>query len=453
MTNLWNKNKAFIIAMFSIAIPITIQNLISSSLNLIDNLMIGKLNETAIAAVAIPNQVFFLFVLIAFGVNSGTGIFISQFWGKKDSYNIKRVLGIAIFTGSLVAFLFTVLSLTIPEFIISLFVDDLEVINLGSKYLKIVSLSFILTAIGFSYSFASRSIGRAKLPMIASIIALSTNTVLNYLLIFGKFGFPSLGVEGAAIATLISRIIELIIIVGYIYTKDKILNAKLREMLDLNKVFISKFFKTTKPVILNEAFWALGMTMYMVAYGTIGKKAVTSVHISNTIQNLFMVVSMGLGNACAVMIGNKLGASEEKEAISYAKKFSFLGITVGISIGLILILLSPIVLKFFNISSEVYSDSLKVLIIMGIFMVFKVFNTVLIVGILRSGGDTTYSLMLEIGSVWAIGVPLSFIGATLLKLPIYWVITLVHLEEIVKAVIGLKRIISKKWVKNIVNDI
>lgn len=453
MTNLWNKNKAFIIAMFSIAIPITIQNLISSSLNLIDNLMIGKLNETAIAAVAIPNQVFFLFVLIAFGVNSGTGIFISQFWGKKDLYNIKRVLGIAIFTGSLVAFLFTVVSLTIPEFIISLFVDDLEVINLASKYLKIVSLSFILTAIGFSYSFASRSIGLAKLPMIASIIALTTNTVLNYLLIFGKFGFPSLGVEGAAIATLISRIIELIIIVGYIYTKDKILNAKLREMLDLNKVFISKFFETTKPVILNEAFWALGMTMYMVAYGTIGKKAVTSVHISNTIQNLFMVVSMGLGNACAVMIGNKLGANEEKEAISYAKKFSVLGITVGISIGLILILLSPIVLKFFNVSSEVYSDSLKVLIIMGIFMVFKVFNTVLIIGILRSGGDTIYSLMLEIGSVWVIGVPLSFIGATLLKLPIYWVITLVHLEEIVKAVIGLKRIISKKWVKNIVNDI
>lgn len=446
-------DKVFYKKLLSIALPITFQNLISSSLNMVDTLMIGRLGETEIASVAIPNQYFFLFVLILFGVNSGGGIFIAQFWGKKDIENIKKVLGITLLTGGFIAIIFSFGGLSFTSKIIGIFSKDNKVIMLGSKYLKIVSISYIITAISFSYGFASRSLGRAKLPMVASIIALSLNTIINYLLIFGHFGFPQLGIVGAAIATLISRVVELLIILSHIYLNKTELAAKISELLNIKYEFIKKFFITTSPVILNEAFWALGMTMYTVAYGKIGTNAITTVQISNTIQNIFMVITMGIANACAIMIGNKIGANEEEEGINYAKKFSIISILTGVFIGLTIFLFSPNILNFFTISNAVYNDSLKVLRIMSMFMIFKVFNSVLIVGILRSGGDTKYSMLLEMGSVWGVGVPLAFIGVLVLKLSVYQVITLVFIEEAVKAVFGIKRVISKKWIRNVVEDL
>lgn len=447
-----NKNKNFIKDLLNISIPIIIQNFISSSLNLIDNFMIGNLGDTAIAAVGLSNQFFFLYVLILFGVNSGTGIFVSQFLGKKDIKNIKKVLGISIIIGSIVSFVFMLLGLGFPNKIIKFFVKDNYVIDLGSKYLRIAVISYIFTAISFSYSFASRSIGKAKIPMITSIIALAINTSLNYILIFGKLGLPNLGVKGAAIATLISRIVELILLLVLIYKNNDVLNARIKEMIGFNYEFLKKYFKTTYPVIINEGLWALGMTMYMKAYGMIGTEAVTSVQISNTIQSIFMVVTFGVGNACGVMIGSSIGAEEYDVSFDYSKKFSIISSTLGFILGMLLIMFSPFIVKFYNITDEVYFNTLNIIKIMGLFMAIKMFNATLIIGILRGGGDTKYSMFLEITGVWLIGVPLAFIGAKF-KLPINIVILLVYTEEIFKCIIGTKRIISKKWMKNVIRDI
>lgn len=441
----------FFKTMISIALPITLQNLISSSLNMVDTVMVGELGETQIAAVGLANQFFFLFSLLLFGINSGTSIFISQFWGKKDILNIRRVLGIALLSGGILSLIFTFIALIAPEMVLKIFTEDRNVIKFGIGYLRIVSLSYLITAVSFSYSFASRSIGHAKLPMTVSGVSLIANTVLNYLLIFGKFGFPQMGVEGAALATLISRVVEVILIVGIIYYKRYALACRVKEMFDLSSSFILKFFKTTIPVILNEGFWSLGMTMYSAAYARIGTGAVAAVQISNTVQNIFMVIFFGLGNACAVMIGNKIGAGKNETAIEYAKKFSILGPSLGIFMGLALILSSRLVLKLFNVSSSVNDDALKILFILALFMAIKVFNIILVVGILRSGGDTRFSMFLEMGSVWLIGVPLAFLGALVWKLPIYMVVALVSVEEIVKALVGIPRVVSKKWVKNVVD--
>ncbi|RKD29556.1 MATE family efflux transporter [Thermohalobacter berrensis] len=445
-----DKDKNFYKKLISLASPIALQNFISSSLNMVDNVMIGRLGETHLASVGLANQFFFLFVLLLFGLNSGASIFLSQFWGKKDILNIRKILGIALIVGGFLSFLFGSSAFFIPKFIMSIFSQDSNVVNLGSQYLKIVSLSYFFTTISFAYGFASRSIGEPKLPMVVSAISLGCNTILNYLLIFGNFGFPQLGIKGAALATLISRTLEMLLTLKIIYGKKGVLAGRINEMFNLSKNFIVKFFKTSIPVILNEGFWSLGMTMYSIAYGRIGTEAFAAVQITLTIQNLFMVISIGMGNASSVMIGNKIGANEEKEAISYAKKFSILGPSIGLVMGIILILLSPFILKLFSVNNVVHQNASRILIIMGIFMAIRVFNIILVVGILRGGGDTKFSLFLETGSVWLVGVPLAFLGALVWRLPVYWVFTLVSLEELVKATIGIPRIISKKWVRNVV---
>jgi len=445
------KDKIFYKTLISIALPITIQNLISTSLNMVDTVMIGRLGEKQIAAVGLANQIFFLFILIAFGINSGASIFIAQFWGKKDILNIRKVLGLTILSGGIVSLIFTLGAFFIPEFLLSIFSKDQRVILLGSQYLRIVCFSYLMTSVSFAYGFASRSVGQAKLPMYVSAISLLCNTIMNYLLIFGHFGFPVMGVRGAALATLISRLLEMVLMLGIIYRKGDTLAGKIHEMLGFSRRFVTKFFDTALPVIINESFWSLGMVMYSVAYARIGTGAIAAVQISNTVQNVFMVINMGLANASAVMLGNQLGANRIEKAVSYAYIFSILGPTVGMILGVMLYLTSPLVLSVFNVSNSVFLDSSRIMMVMAVVMFAKMFNAILIVGILRSGGDTKFALVLELGSVWIIGVPLAFLGAFLWKLPVYWVVALVSLEEVVKALMGIPRVLSKKWAKNVVD--
>lgn len=450
--NLLDK-KTFIKTLLSLALPITIQNLISSSLNMVDTVMIGSLGEVEIAAVGLANQFFFLYSLITFGINSGCAIFISQFFGKKDYKNIRRVLGLCILVGGATGLLFTVAALVFPQAIMKFFSTDSRVISIGGSYLSIIAFSYILTSISFAFSFACRSTGEPKIPMVTSATALGCNTILNYLLIYGKFGFPQLGVEGAAIATLISRIVELTLIVSIIYKRNGILAAKLKELIDLNKEFVLSIVKTIYPVILNEFFWALGMTMYSVAYAKINTEAVASVQISGTVQNIFMVAAFGLANACAIMIGREIGAKREENAMILGKRFIKISLSVGLLLGLMVFFGSGVILSFFNVKPEVIKDTSMILKLFAMIIPVKMLTALFIVGILRSGGDTKFSLILEIGSVWGIGVPLAFLGAVLLKLPVYLVVGMVYIEEVVKLIIAFPRFKSKRWIRNLVQNL
>lgn len=452
MKKIW-KDKVFLKAMLAIAFPIALQNLITSSLNMVDTLMISSLGDASIAAVGLANQVFFFYILLVFGITSGSSIFIAQFWGKEDVPSIRKILGLAISLSSAIGLIFTIVAFFVPEFLMKIFTNDMEVVILGSKYLRIVSLSYIITAIGFSYSIAARSIGQARMPMVVSAISFITNTIFNWLLIFGKLGFPKLGVEGAAYGTLIARIVEIGFILYAVYSDKGVLAGNIKELTSWNKDFLGKYFKTTYPVIVNEGFWSLGQVMYSVAYAKIGKEAIAAVQIVTTVQNVFLVISRGLANACTVMVGNKIGAGEEEDAILYANRFLAIATTLGLFLGIILFFSSDLLLKVFrNLTPEVYDTSKKMLKVISLFFLIKMFNGTTIVGILRGGGDTIFSMILEMGSVWLIGVPLAFLGATVFKLPVYWVVALVSSEEVVKAIVGLWRVMSRKWVKDVTSD-
>lgn len=439
--------------LIQLALPIALQNLIMTSLNLVDTVMVGQLGEANIAAVALGNQIFFLISLFLFGVSSGSSVFIAQFWGKRDEASIRKVLGLSLICSICVSFLAMIAILLIPEQILSIFSKDPEVIRIGSEYLTTVCFCYIPTSISFCFASTLRSTGQARLPVIASAIALSVNTLLNYILIFGKLGFPVMEAKGAALATVIARLCEMFMILGAVYAMKLPPAASIKELTGFNREFVTHFFRLTVKVILNEVLWSLGVTMYTVAYGRMGTNILAAVNISSAVEKIAFVLFNGIANACAVMVGNKIGEGEEETAFVYAKRLALLGPLLGVVLGLIVFLSSGVLLSIYNVSEEVYRSSVGILSVFGLMMPIKIFNMINIVGILRSGGDATFSLIIDTTGVWFIAVPLVFIGGLVLQLPLLVVYILVNLEEVYKFLLGIKRFLSGKWINNVVKQL
>ncbi|WP_066504644.1 MATE family efflux transporter [Abyssisolibacter fermentans] len=448
----FRNNKKFYKYLFTITLPIVLQNLIASSLNMLDTMMIGKVGETELASVGIANQCYFLFTLFVMGIGSGCGVLVAQLWGKKDKNNIKKVLSKSLIASLLISLIFLFLGLTIPDRIMAIFTKDSAVISIGSQYLKITVISYVFTGITFTFASALRSIGNTKLPMFASLIGFIVNGVLNYLLIFGHFGMPELKTQGAAIATLIARTCECSMILFAVYFKDKRLNIKLSDLRGLSKNLTKTLINVTIPIVLNEACWGFGNVTYIAIYARIGKRAAASMQICSTIMNLFMIISFGLAYASVVIIGNEIGANREERAIEASKKISRLSILISIFLGVVLFILAKPIVSFFNVLNEVKLSSIYILYIYSIVMVIKVYNGVMIVGILRGGGDTTYGSILQGITLWFIGIPLAFVAAFILELPVYLVVAFTVIEEIVKVIFMIKRFRSFKWIRNMTND-
>ncbi|MBZ4683066.1 MAG: hypothetical protein PWP46_179 [Fusobacteriaceae bacterium] len=446
-------NKTFFKKVFTIALPIALQNLIISSINLADVFMIGKLGEKEIAALGLSNQIMFLLVLLLFGINSGGAIFMSQFNGKKDSKNMKKVLGIVLITSFLAGIIFFLFVTFIPDILLKIYTKDNIVVDIGVRYLKIVSFSYLFTAISFVYSVQLRTINKAKLTVYSSFLALIINITLNYLLIFGKFGFPKLGIEGAAIATTIARSLECIFIVFLVYYNKYVFAAKFREMIGFNIVFVKKYFFTTLPVLLNEMIWSFGIAAYNIIYARISTQAIASINIVGSVERILFVSLIGVASAASVMVGEKIGEQKEEEAFEYAINFIKLIFIIGVILSIILYGMTFFILDLYNISESVYRYSKYIMYILCFSLPMKGVNTVNIVGNLRAGGDTKLALYIDTGALWLIGVPLSFIAAFYFKLPVYLVYFVTFFEEITKAIFGIKRVFSKKWIKNLVKDI
>ncbi|MGE4321111.1 MAG: MATE family efflux transporter [Acholeplasmataceae bacterium] len=441
--------------LLKIAIPIFFSQLMGSLLGIIDTFMVTKLGDEALSAVGIGSQFLFLLNIIQFGLFSGLAIFIAQFYGSKSYKEISKVFWIMLIMGLVFASVFLTLTLTIPEQMIHLFnlseTPNQEVIDLGIEYLSIIGFAFITLTISFAISMLARNVGKVLWPSIFQMFGVALNTFLNYGLINGHMGFPQLGVKGAAIATLISSGFVAITSITYlIVTKEKALKVKLSALKDISKAFMKKLMKTSLPVLLNEGLWGLGMTVYLVAYGFIGDKAVGSVYLSNQINNIFWVATIAIANAAAVMLGNKLGENKIDIAKQWEKKFIQLGFMLGIVLGTILFTLAPVIVPLFgNLTDEVTSMVILILRVYAVYAPIKFLNAIMIVGILRSGGDTKFALFAETFGLWGIGVPLAFILSYFTHLELYVIIIFVNFEEITKFVLGYRRTKTGKWMNNL----
>jgi len=445
------RDREFIRSMLAIALPVAFQQLITASLNMIDVLMVGQLGETAVAALGLANQIFFLLILFLFGVTSGMSIFTAQYWGKGDVDSIHKVLGICLAIAVFVATAFTLAATLIPQRLMSFYTEDQAVIQLGSDYLRIVGLSYIMMAITVSYIAVLRSITMVKITVIVSILALGLKTLLAYLLIFGIGIFPELGVRGAAIGTAIGWVFECILLLVLVYRLKTPLAANPISFFRFDRLFALNVLRTSMPAAINEVLWSIGITSYNAVYARIGTDAIAAVNINATIEELMFVLFIGLGNACAVMVGNKIGAGEKHVAFEYGRRFLILGVTVAVIGGAIMFSLREVIISWYEISPSA-ADSLRgLMFVFAISAWLKMLNFILFIGAMRAGGDTRYAMFTELFSIWVVGVPSALIGGFVLHLPVYGVYALVLLEEAVKAIIVFRRFLSRRWIHDLVN--
>lgn len=453
MKNYISKDRAFLKTMLVIALPVIIQHIISIGLNMVDTIMVSELGENAISAVGLANRVYFIFTTICFGIFSGASIFIAQYWGVRDTENIKKVFGIDLVIGSILSILFSIIIFFFPKQILRIFIDDPIVIELGAEYMVIVAFSYFFTAISFAFSYNSRAVYRLKIPTIINAIALGINTFINWILITGNLGFPALGVRGAAIATVIARIFEFSALLLFIYKDDgHPLAGTIKELTSWDFNMLANILRTSFPVILSETAWSIGTSIYFIAYGYIGSYAIAVVQISYSISDFFQALFFGVGSSCAVMIGNELGKSNFDAAFDCSKKFVKLTLVMSLIFSTLLFLFKGYIIKFFNLAPETNYYLNKTLTVFCIYFTPKMFTYMFICGILRAGGDTKFCMFVDIVSIWFIGVPLSFVAVLLLKLPIHLVIAVAFSEEIIKMLITLKRYKSKKWINNLITN-
>lgn len=440
--------KAFTKKLLYIAVPIMIQSLITASVNLIDTMMVGKLGESSIAALGVANQYYMLFNLIIMGIYSGVGIFISQYWGKKDVSKIKAFTTLQIQIGMVITAVFVIFGGLLPKQIISLFTNDAVVINLGATYLRIVIFGYLAYAISNGYGNASRSIGRTVLPMISSSIALIVNIFLNYGLIYGNFGMPALGVEGAALATTIARIIEMIVVVSAIYINYKDLAVSLKDFFKWNKSIFNQVIGPMSQVVLNDICWGLGMIVYTMIFGRIGTGALASVQIMSTAQNIFITVVIAVSVASCVMIGNQIGEGDQSLAKEQSYYFIKIVTVLTILIGIAVAAGTTFILSFFTIDASVMASTKILLYLSALTMPVRGLGILLIIGILRGGGDANGALKIELFTMWIIGVPGIYITAILLKWPIEHVYIFIAVEEIIKLILAYIRFKNGRWIND-----
>ena len=439
------KSKGFYSSLVAIAIPISLQALLQNFVNMLDTIMIGRLGSVEIAAVGLGNQIFFILNMILFGITSGGGVFIAQFWGKKDLAGIRKSLGLMTLIAFVVSVIFTITCLLIPNQLIRLYSPDPQVIQVGGTYLRFVCLSYIPTAISFSITLALRSTERVKLPLVCTSISLFTNLIANYLLIF----VAGLGVKGAAIATIISRIIELVILATWSYSHKYEICGKLKELLGFNRYFIVKFLKIAFPVIINETFWGLGTSVYNAIFAHAGTNAFTAYSITGTISQLTWVFCMGFGNGIGVLIGKRIGEKKIDEAKTYAKRSMWFMPLIGAFVGVFLVPLSKLLPVFFNVDQEIIKTATAILMILIFVYPFNSFCMNWIVGVCRAGGDTVFSAVAEIVVLWCVAIPLGYVVAFVLHLPAPMIYLFFCSESIVKAIIGAIRVLSGKWLHEV----
>ena len=440
------KDRIFFRNLGWLAIPIIINEMLNSLINMMDTFMTGKLGAASVTAIGLGNQVFFLFSLIIFGICSGASIFMGQYWGNNDIKSVHKVMGIAYLMVILDSAIFFVGALFFPEIIMGIYSKDPEVIRLGAGYLRVVGFSYVLTGLIVVNNAALKATRCAMQPMITTFISLIVNIICNSIFIF----VMKMGVVGAAFGTLCARTIELITQIVIIKARNNAVLTDFGDYFKLDKAFLKNYFIITTPVLLNEFMWALGTTVYNIAYKYAGTISQAAVQVANVVQNLFVVFGMGVGASCGILISNALGARDKDKAIDYAKKCTYLAILCSVFLGAVLFTISPFVVNLFDIENEGKHYAELMLWVVSIGMLFKTINYINIVGILRNGGDTIFCFICDTASVWLVGVPMAFLGAKYLGLPIYVVYAMVYSEEVFKTIVSQTRVIRKTWLKTVI---
>ena len=451
-------DKAFYKMVFGVAIPIMVQNGISNVVGLLDNIMVGQLGTEQMSGVAIVNQLIFIFFLCIFGGLSGAGIFTAQYFGNKDDEGIRHTFRYKFWLGLIIVLIAGAIFLIYGSDLISLYLEGSEdsgdktlALSYGMEYLMIILTSLPAIFVGQLYASTLRECGMTRIPMLAGVVAVFVNLGLNYLLIFGHFGFPELGVAGAAIATVISRYVEmLIVMIWCIRHRNK--HTFFRGIFSTLKVpgyLVMRFFRTGMPILVNEGLWSVGVAMLTQAYSIRGMDVLAGQSIASSINNIFNVAFIAMGDAVAILVGQALGSGELEKAREWARKLIVTGVLCGIVMGTLMFFTSGLIPRFYNTTEQAKYIATMFMMVQSVSMIKDSFLHCSYFT-LRSGGKTIITFLFDSVFMLAISVPVAYLLVNTTDLSVVWIFALVHAADLLKCLIGYILLKKGVWVKNIV---
>lgn len=435
-----------------LAVPIMVQNLISTLVGTADTVMLGFVGQTEMAASSLANQYIFVLFCAFYGMATATSVMCAQYYGKKDIKSVEQIIAIALRVGILFALAFTLASSLFPGQIMRIFTDSQETIEIGKTYLRILSISMVFMAISQVYVSALRSVGKVVFPSVVSIVSLCVNVLLNATFIFGLFGMPKLGVMGVALGTVMARVTEAMMCI--IYSMKGELKIRVKNMFAKAEVLSKDFFKITMPSIGNDLVWSLATSVFAAILGHMGDDIVAANAVAIMVVNIGAIAMRGFANSTTIVVGQTLGAGKIEEAKKYSGKLIHLTAYVGLVGCVVIVALRPFIMSFYSGKlSETAITYLGSMILMTTYrMVGEGVNTCLICGCFRGGGDTRYGLIMDTVMMWCVSIPMMLIAAYVLHLSPIWVYFAMTLDEIVKMPFIFIHFFRYKWLKNITRD-
>ena len=443
---------AFYKSFFSMTLVIALQNLLVFCVNLADNVMIGKYNELSLSGVSLVNQIQFLLQMIAMGLTNGLVVMASQYWGKRNVTPIKRIFSAVLPIGIAVSIVFFIAALMQPQGLLALLTDDTAVIDEGALYFEVVCFSYPFFVCSFIITGLLRSVETVKIGFYVSLVALFVNVGLNYCLIFGKLGFPELGVRGAAIATVTARIVEFIIVCAYLAFADKKLGFKLRELFKWEGVYIKDYLRSGLPLCLSSTSWGLAMFLQTAIIGRLGQSAIAASSIATAIHQVASVVAYGTGSASSVIIGKEVGANRYDTAKLYAKKLQLLYLGVGAASAVLLFVLAKPIVAMYDVSEQTEELSLEFIYILCFALMGTAYQMPCLTGIVSGGGSTRFVLFNDIIFMWCMVLPMSYLSAFVFKWSIPLTFFILKSDQITKCTVAIVKVNRYKWIKQLTRD-
>jgi len=432
-----------------LVIPMALQNLINVGVNASDVIFLGKVGEDVLSGCSLAGQVFFVLSLFLFGVTSGACVLTAQYWGKKDTVSIEKLLGIVLGFSEIVGILFMVVSLAMPDQIMGLLTNDPAVIVQGSKFLRIVAFTYPIVAFNMSYLNMIKSVEKVIISTVVYAISLTVNIILNWILIFGEFGFPAMGIRGSATATLCARILELIIVLVYANKHCKEIRIIPKYILKMDKILLADFFRFSGPVIFNEVLWGLGYSVNAAIIGHLGSSAIAANSVAQVARQLSMVVVFGIATATAIMLGKAIGENKKELAQFYASESIKVALVGGVVGGLLIFIFTPFMISGLGFQGETAVYTKYFLHMMSYYVIGQALNSVWIVGIFRAGGDTIFGMVLDLTAMWMGSILFGALAAFVFKWSIPVVYFILLADELLKLPFSAIRYKQKKWLKNV----
>lgn len=443
------KDKDFYKKVIAITVPISLQGLLSLGNNLLDSIMVGSLGETALSATSLSGQIFFILMILNFGLGGGVAVLSAQFWGKQDYISIRRLLSMVHRVSLGISLIFLLGAVLIPETLLSIYTNDPEIIEKGIPFLRLVAFMYPAFSIMTTTSIVMRTVGLVRLPFIANIVSFFVNAFFNYVFIFGKFGAPQMGVTGAAVGTLMARWLEFMIVYGYLIFMDDRIKFKMNNYLKWYKDLFNKYLETGINVLVSDAFLAVGISALTMIMGRMGASMVAANSIASVVAQLSTILIGGIASASSILIGNTIGSGEFEKAYEQGVTLTLIGLVIGIIGAGIILILKPIFVNFYNITDETKMVAYAIMNSMALVVVFQAMGSTLTKGVLRGGGDTRFLLIADVLFLWILSIPLGAYTGLVLKLSPGIVYICLRLDEIVKAIWCIGRLKSKNWIKDV----